>query len=51
MSDRATVDRPERGVGAVLLAAGRSSRMGGPNKLLIPVEGEPMVRRALRALQ
>ncbi len=51
MSARATVARPERGVGAVLLAAGRSSRMGGPNKLLIPVEGEPMVRRALRALQ
>jgi CTP:molybdopterin cytidylyltransferase MocA len=25
--------------------------MGGPNKLLVDVEGEPMVRRALRTLQ
>lgn len=38
-------------VGAVLLAAGRSLRMGGPDKLLLPVDGEPMVRRALRTLQ
>ncbi|MEM1022962.1 MAG: nucleotidyltransferase family protein [Myxococcota bacterium] len=32
-------------VSSVLLAAGRSSRMGRENKLLSPVEGEPMVRR------
>ena len=38
-------------IGALLLAAGRSSRMGGPNKLLVDVDGEPMVRRALRTLQ
>lgn len=31
---------------AVVLAAGRSSRMGERNKLLIEVDGEPMVRRA-----
>lgn len=37
--------------GAVLLAAGRSTRMGGPNKLLLEFDGEPMVRRALRTLQ
>lgn len=37
--------------GAVLLAAGRSRRMGGPNKLLLEFDGEPMVRRALRTLQ
>ncbi|MCO5105482.1 MAG: nucleotidyltransferase family protein [Burkholderiaceae bacterium] len=37
-------------VGALLLAAGRSTRMGGPNKLLVEVDGEPMVRRALRTL-
>lgn len=30
---------------AVLLAAGRSSRMGGPNKLLALFEGRPLVRR------
>lgn len=37
-------------IGALLLAAGRSARMGGPNKLLATVDGEPMVRRALRTL-
>ncbi len=37
--------------GAVLLAAGRSTRMGGPNKLLLEFDGEPMVRRTLRTLQ
>ena len=41
--------RPQ--VQAVLLAAGRSSRMGGPNKLLALFDGEPLVRRsAARAL-
>ncbi|RVD59370.1 4-diphosphocytidyl-2C-methyl-D-erythritol kinase [Mesorhizobium sp. M2D.F.Ca.ET.185.01.1.1] len=38
-------------VDIVLLAAGRSSRMGGPNKLLALFDGEPLVRRtAARAL-
>ncbi len=38
-------------VGIVLLAAGRSSRMGGPNKLLALFDGKPLVRRtAERAL-
>lgn len=38
-------------VDIVLLAAGRSSRMGGPNKLLALFDGEPLVRRtASRAL-
>ena len=32
-------------VHAVLLAAGRSSRMGGPNKLLARFDGEALVRR------
>lgn len=37
-------------VGAVLLAAGRSSRFGGGNKLLAPVDGVPMVRHAAETL-
>ncbi|MEL6187838.1 MAG: nucleotidyltransferase family protein [Myxococcota bacterium] len=35
-------------LGAVLLAAGFSRRMGAANKLLLPVEGEPLVRRTAR---
>src|SRR5690606_18004193 len=30
---------------SILLAAGRSSRMGGPNKLLSLFEGKPLIRR------
>ncbi|RWQ48313.1 NTP transferase domain-containing protein, partial [Mesorhizobium sp.] len=33
-------------VDIVLLAAGRSSRMGGPNKLLALFDGQPLVRRS-----
>ncbi|MET0409710.1 MAG: nucleotidyltransferase family protein [Polyangiaceae bacterium] len=35
---------------AVLLAAGLSRRMGGPNKLLLPVAGQPLVARSLDTL-
>jgi molybdenum cofactor cytidylyltransferase len=38
-----------RNVGAVVLAAGRSTRMGGPNKLLAEVGGKPMVRIAVES--
>jgi molybdenum cofactor cytidylyltransferase len=34
-------------IGAVVLAAGRSTRMGGTNKLLAEIDGRPMVRRVL----
>jgi molybdenum cofactor cytidylyltransferase len=34
-------------IGAVVLAAGRSTRMGGPNKLLADLNGEPVVRRTV----
>ncbi len=36
-------------IAALVLAAGSSSRMGGANKLLCPVDGIPMVRRAVNA--
>ncbi len=36
-------------IGAVVLAAGLSSRMGGGNKLLRPVAGKPMLRHAVEA--
>ena len=35
---------------AVVAAAGGSSRMGGVNKLLLPLEGIPVLARTLRAL-
>ena len=38
------------GVAAILLAAGQSRRMGAANKLLMDIDGEPMVRRAARTL-
>ncbi|MHA1528352.1 MAG: NTP transferase domain-containing protein [Alphaproteobacteria bacterium] len=37
-------------VSAVVLAAGRSSRMGGRDKLLEPVAGAPLLRHVVRAL-
>ncbi|CEJ13666.1 Molybdenum cofactor cytidylyltransferase [bacterium YEK0313] len=36
-------------IAALVLAAGRSTRMGGPNKLLATLEGTPLVRHAVRA--
>ena len=36
-------------VGGVVLAAGRSSRMPGSQKLLLDIDGVPMVRRVLEA--
>lgn len=43
-----TVPREPR-IAALVLAAGRSSRMGPVNKLLADVEGQPMVRRVAEA--
>ena len=36
-----------RPIAAVILAAGRSTRMGGPNKLLAEIGGRPLVRIAV----
>jgi molybdenum cofactor cytidylyltransferase len=44
-------DTPEDSrIGGVVLAAGTSSRFGEENKLLATVEGEPIVRHAVRTL-
>ena len=44
-------DPPPHGhVAALLLAAGRSTRMQGHNKLLLPLGGQPLVAHAARAL-
>lgn len=36
---------------ALVAAAGRSTRMGGVNKLLLPLDGVPVLVRTLEALQ
>jgi molybdenum cofactor cytidylyltransferase len=40
----ATGDEGNRNVAAIVLAAGRSTRMGGPNKLLAELDGKKLVR-------
>jgi len=37
-------------IAAILLAAGQSRRMGGPNKLLAEIDGRPMVARVAQRL-
>ncbi len=37
--------------GAVIVAAGSASRMGGIDKVMAPIGGEPMVRRTVRMFQ
>ena len=43
---RAVAEKPGRSLAALVLAAGRSTRMGGPNKLLAEIGGRPLVRIA-----
>jgi molybdenum cofactor cytidylyltransferase len=46
-----TEPAPEKGraIAAVVLGAGKSSRMGGPNKLLAEIGGKPLVRIVVEA--
>ena len=44
------MNESDRGVAGVVLAAGESQRFGGENKLLAPIDGTPIVRRAVDAL-
>ena len=37
--------------GAVIVAAGNASRMGGIDKVMAPIGGEPMIKRTARAFQ
>ena len=44
---REEAGRPGRNIATVVLAAGRSTRMGGPNKLLAEIGGRALVRIAV----
>ena len=37
--------------GAVIVAAGNASRMGGIDKVMAPLQGEPMLLRTVRTFQ
>ena len=41
---------PEPRFGALVLAAGLSRRMGAPNKLLLSLDGEPLIVRSVRTV-
>ena len=42
---------PLKCCGAVIVAAGSASRMGGIDKVMAPLNGEPMIARTVRAFQ
>ena len=42
---------PQRSCGAVIVAAGTASRMGGIDKVMAELGGEPMILRTVRAFQ
>ena len=42
---------PLKTCGAVIVAAGSASRMGGIDKVMAPLGGEPMIARTVRAFQ
>ncbi|HEX2527730.1 MAG TPA: molybdopterin-binding/glycosyltransferase family 2 protein [Geminicoccus sp.] len=49
-ADRGNASMRAPRITALVLAAGRSSRMGPNNKLLIPLEGKPLVRHVVDAV-
>lgn len=42
---------PRKACGAVIVAAGSASRMGGIDKIMATIDGEPMIKRTVRAFQ
>ena len=42
---------PLKACGAVIVAAGNATRMGGIDKVMAPIDGEPMIVRTVRAFQ
>ena len=42
---------PLKACGAVIVAAGNATRMGGIDKVMAPIDGEPMIVRTARAFQ
>ena len=42
---------PLKKCAAVIVAAGSASRMGGIDKVMAPLQGEPMIKRTVRAFQ
>ncbi len=42
---------PLKTCGAVIVAAGNASRMGGIDKVMAPLKGEPMIKRTVRTFQ
>ena len=42
---------PLKYTGAVIVAAGNASRMGGIDKVMAPIQGEPMILRTVRTFQ
>jgi len=42
---------PLKTCGAVIVAAGNASRMGGIDKVMAPIQNEPMIRRTVRVFQ